>query len=621
MSEDTYRISEGGPSDLPGNSQEAARKLAQRADDVVTLLQSQRDLLRQRGMNLPAGALETVLTVKSRLESLNKKIVSTLIELRTLRALAETTSLITSNLDTEDVLNQVMDTVVGLTGAERGYIVLKDRDTGSFDQFAVARGIDVNTLAADQTPNAANRDYAVSRTIINEVVTTGQPVMTTNALEDERFQSQQSIVGHAMRSVLAVPLRVRGELTGIVYCDNRVLAGLFAQRELELVTTFAEHAAVAIDNARLFQALRDQLAEVTALRDELDRIFESITAGVLTLDRSGTITLCNRGAITIFCAANTMVGHSLTDFVNEMPGPLQSAMTYVRASARPMPFDLSLFIPGRGECHLNIVMSPLADGTGLALVIDDLTVEKAREQQLAEVTRYLPTALVKNLATVSNSDVRGQERQITAMFCDVRGFTRFSENIDPGEVVRVINQYLSLASDAIGLFEGVVDKYMGDAVTGLFNTQLNPQEDHAIRAISAGLTMVAELAALHETMPEDYRLDFGIGIDSGLAVLGNVGSMDRREFTALGEPVVVSKILQENARASVLISEATYALVADTFQCEPVTLEKTKGSIAGLTTAYRVVRRKHNTGLVALLIDSELADLIHKTDSTADDTD
>lgn len=620
MSEDTFRISEGSPSELPNNSQEAARKLAQRADDVVTLLKSQRDLLRQRGMNLPVGALETVLTVKSRLEALNKKIVSTLIELRTLRALAETTSLITSNLDTDDVLNQVMDTVVGLTGAERGYIVLKDRETGAFDQFTVARGIDIDSLAADRTPGIPNRDYAVSRTIINEVATTGQPVITTNALEDERFQSQQSIVGHAMRSVLAVPLLVRGELTGIVYCDNRVLAGLFAQRELELVTTFAEHAAVAIDNARLFQALRDQLAEVTALRDELDRIFESITAGVLTLDRSGTITLCNRAATTIFNAPGAMTGGVLTDYINEMPGPLQSAMTYVRASSRPMPFDLSLFIPGRGECHLNIVMSPLADGTGLALVIDDLTVEKAREQQLAEVTRYLPTALVKNLASVSNSDVRGQERQITAMFCDVRGFTRFSENIDPGEVVRVINQYLSLASDAIGLFEGVVDKYMGDAVTGLFNTQLNPQEDHAIRAISAGLTMLAELAALHETMPENYRLDFGIGIDSGLAVLGNVGSMDRREFTALGEPTVLSKILQENARASVLISEATYTLVADTFQCEQVQLEKTKG-YPNLSTAYRVVRRKHNTGLVALLIDSELADLIHKPESTNDAVD
>lgn len=618
MSEDTFRISEGGPSDLPNNSQEAARKLAQRADDVVTLLKSQRDLLRQRGMNLPTGALETVLTVKSRLEALNKKIISTLIELRTLRALAETTSLITSNLDTDDVLNQVMDTVVGLTGAERGYIVLKNRETGAFDHFAVARGIDIDSLAVDRTPGVPNRDYAVSRTIINTVVTTGQPVITTNALEDERFQSQQSIVGHAMRSVLAVPLRVRGELIGLVYCDNRVLAGLFGQRELELVTTFAEHAAIAIDNARLFQALRDQLAQVTALRDELDRIFESITAGVLTLDRSGTITLCNRAATMIFNAPGAMTGGVLTDYINEIPGPLQSAMTYVRASNRPMPFDLSLFIPGRGECHLNIVMSPLADGTGLALVIDDLTVEKAREQQLVEVMRYLPTALVKNLASVSNSDVRGQERQITAMFCDVRGFTRFSENIDPGEVVRVINQYLSLASDAIDLFEGVVDKYMGDAVTGLFNTQLNPQEDHAVRAISAGLTMLAELAALHETMPEHYRLDFGIGIDSGLAVLGNVGSMDRREFTALGGPMVVSRILQENARASVLISEATYRLVADTFQCEPVTLEKNKG-YANLTTAYRVVRRKHNTGLVALLIDSDLADLIHKP-GEADDT-
>lgn len=616
MTDDTHKIEDAGGTDMPASSQEGARKLVQRADELITLLRGQREMLRQKGMNLPAGALETAQMVKLKLEHLNKKIISTLIELRTLRALANTTALITSNLDVDEVLNQVMDTVIGLTGAERGYIVLKDRETGAFNQFKVARGLDTNLLqAASGAPvQTTGRDFMVSQSIINDVVSTGAPVLTTNATEDQRYQQQQSIVGYALRSVLAVPLKVRGNLIGIVYCDNRILAGLFAQRELELVTSFADHAASAIDNARLFQEIRAQLAEVSALRDLLDRIFGSIAAGVITLDGEGIITLANHAASLIFKADGPLIGRTLSSLFAEMPGPLLSAMTYVRASARPMPFDTSVFIPGRGECYMNIVMSPVANGQGLALVIDDLTAEKKHEAQIAEIIRYLPTALVKNLASVAELDVRGQEREITAIFCDVRGFTAFSETLDPADAMRVINQYLSLASDAINLYEGIVDKYMGDAVTGLFNTQLNPQDDHALRAVSAALSMLAELKALHDILPEGHRLFYGIGIDSGLAVLGNVGGIERKEFTALGRPTEVSKVLQENARGEVMISEATYQKVKDNFECEPVTLEKT-GSHPDLTAAYKVLRRKSGLMSTLLLIDKELADLLKDSGS------
>lgn len=616
MTDDTHKLDESGSTDMPASSQEGARRLVQRADDLITLLKGQRDMLRQRGMNLPIGALETVQLVKSKLEQVNKKIVSTLIELRTLRALADTTALIASNLDTDDVLNQVMDTVIGLTGAERGYIVLRDRDTSEFSQFKVARGIDADLLRSStgMAVPAQGRDFMVSKSIINDVVTTGNAVLTTNALEDQRYQQQQSIVGYALRSILAVPLKVRGEIIGIVYCDNRVLAGLFAQRELELVSSFADHAASAIDNARLFQEIRAQLAEVSALRDLLDRIFDSIAAGVITLDTDGTITLCNHAATVMFRSDGPLTGKKLSEIVAEMPGPLLSAMTYVRASGRPMPFDTAVMIPGRGECYMTIVMTPVANGQSLALVIDDLTAIKRHEAQVTEVVRYLPTALVKNLAEIAGLDVRGQEREITAMFCDVRGFTALGEELDPTELMRVINQYLSLASDAVDLYEGIVDKYLGDAVTGLFNTQLNPQDDHAVRAVSAGLTMLAELKAMHETMPEAYQLPLGIGIDSGLAVLGNVGGADRKEFTALGEPTEISKILQENASGAVVISEATYQKVQSVFDCEPITLEKTRGR-EDLTTAYKVLRRKSGTTSQILLIDKELADLLN--DKTA----
>src|SRR5690606_272638 len=110
------------------------------------LLRSQKYNLRQRGMTLPASTIDNIEHFQNRLETLGTQLTGSAAELRTLRALAETTALITSTLDTDTVLNQVMDIVIQLTGAERGYIVLKDRTTGKLDQFRVARGLDKEQL-------------------------------------------------------------------------------------------------------------------------------------------------------------------------------------------------------------------------------------------------------------------------------------------------------------------------------------------------------------------------------------------------------------------------------------------------------------------------------------------
>src|SRR5215813_2716013 len=105
---------------------------------------------------------------------------------------------------------------------------------------------------------------------------------------------------------------------------------------------------------------------------------------------------------------------------------------------------------------------------------------------------------------------------------------------------------------------------MGDASVGLFNTQLNPQEDHAIRAVYAALLMVQNLEQVHAKLPENQRLFYGIGVDTGPAVLGNVGSPRRKEFTAIGNSLQFAKLLQENALGGeVIVSEETYDRVKD----------------------------------------------------------
>ncbi|MEO8395027.1 MAG: adenylate/guanylate cyclase domain-containing protein, partial [Chloroflexota bacterium] len=234
------------------------------------------------------------------------------------------------------------------------------------------------------------------------------------------------------------------------------------------------------------------------------------------------------------------------------------------------------------------------------LVLDDLTEIRERDAQMTHVRRYLPLALVENIRSEDLAALGGQERTITVLFADVRGFTTFSEQLDPERLMEIINKYMSVASDSINLYEGVVDKYMGDAATGLFNTPLNPQPDHALRAVRAAFSMVYDVLALHEVLPEDQRLFYGIGIHTGSAILGNVGSQDRREFAAIGDAVEFSKLLQENAqKGEIIVSAETYAVVKDYFDFEALEPRKTKDH-TDFTVMYSLIgRKKRATGPLA----------------------
>ncbi|HVO70587.1 MAG TPA: GAF domain-containing protein, partial [Aggregatilineaceae bacterium] len=143
---------------------------------------------------------------------------------------------------------------------ERGFLMLLDED-GNLT-VRVARNLDQETLEGGE--------FAVSRTITREVMNAGQPVVTTNAQTDPRYAGQASIVAHALRSIMASPLRARGNIIGVVYVDNRIRTGIFSETDLEVLDAFAAQAAVAIDNARLYgakdQALADRVEELTMLQ-------------------------------------------------------------------------------------------------------------------------------------------------------------------------------------------------------------------------------------------------------------------------------------------------------------------------------------------------------------------
>ncbi len=196
-------------------------------------------------------------------------------------ALYKVSRVLGSSLDLQVVLDQVMDAIIQLSGAERGFLMLRDDDGGL--SVKVARNLDRQTLSGEE--------FKYSRTIANQVLDKGQPVLTTNAAEDPRFSGQASIVAQALRSIMAVPLRARGKVFGVAYVDSRAMAGLFNNDELAMLDALSGQAAVALDNARLFSATDQQLTmrveELQQLRRvdlKLNETLEADKAMLYTLD-------------------------------------------------------------------------------------------------------------------------------------------------------------------------------------------------------------------------------------------------------------------------------------------------------------------------------------------------
>jgi adenylate cyclase len=508
------------------------------------------DLSTLRSASIPKSVYVGVNQLAGNLVFLRNNIVRLEAERQNMAALAQIVQFINSSLELDDVLRIVMDTIVRLTHAERGFLMLRN-DQGEF-VIHMARNWEQESIE----PN----DDLVSRTVINRLVNTGIPVLTTDAQEDPRFTGKESIVAHHVHSILCVPLAVKGALTGLIYADSRIRSGIFTVRERDLLVGFAEHAAVAIENARLFSSVRRTLAEVNALKSLTDNVFASIASGVLTTDIHERVVMYNRAAEFILGgSAGKIIGCVLDDAVPQLACLIRPYIDRVlQTDESVLGLEISPNLPERGTVDLQLSLSPLKDDRqvtrGVAIVLDDLTEKKRLQAQRNLFARMVSPAVIEHLDP-NKVQLGGQRAEITILFADLRGFTELSEMIEPERLVTVLNRYLSAAADAIMNEGGTVDKFAGDSVMAWFNAPVL-QPDHTLRAVRASLAIRDVVARMHKGILPAYRLSFGLGIHVGEAVLGLIGTEKRLDYTAIGDSVNTAKRIQEAAAAGEISSAA-----------------------------------------------------------------
>lgn len=164
--------------------------------------------------------------------------------------------------------------------------------------------------------------------------------------------------------------------------------------------------------------------------------------------------------------------------------------------------------------------------------------------------RYLDPSIAAEVLKDDDSSklMRGRNVEIVVLYVDIRGFTALSENMKPEQVVEVLNDFLAVTSQCIKRYGGTVDKFIGDCVMAFWGAPL-PCEDAAYKACCAAMEMIAQSDALSERLSHlcKSRISYGIGIHAGPAVVGNIGTMERMDYTAIGDTVNIASRLESSA--------------------------------------------------------------------------
>ena len=219
----------------------------------------------------------------------------------------------------------------------------------------------------------------------------------------------------------------------------------------------------------------------------------------------------------------------------------------------------------------------------LAITVYRYITEEREKKKIRGAFQYYLTASVisEMLKDPTKLKLGGDKKDLTVLFSDIRGFTTISEKLTPEELVHLLNEYLTAMTDIVFKYEGLLDKYMGDAIMAVYGAPLD-QPDHPVRACRTALDMIEELKKLQQKWSEEGRpvLHIGIGINSGDMVVGNMGSQMRFDYTVMGDSVNLGSRLEginKEYGTSIIISEYTYEGVKDVLVCRELDSVRVKG--------------------------------------------
>ncbi|MBV8082533.1 MAG: GAF domain-containing protein [Candidatus Eremiobacteraeota bacterium] len=518
-------------------------------------------------------------------------------ELETQRRRADTLSRIGKAINAvkrlDALLQLIVDLAIEATGAERGLIVVPN-PSGDRQEYSACANLEPDAVTAPE--------FAVSRSIIERVFKEGAPLVTTDAQNDPQVDASPSIRSLHIRSINCVPIVGKSGTIGVIYVDSRIRTDNLFQHDPDLLTSIADQAAVAIDNARLYDDWSRNFDDLSNIKSQTDEILESIASGVIMLDTNDMIVQFNRAAeITFGLSASTLEGRHARILNSWLPGftTLLDQYKSIPEGRAEVEMRGTHFVRGPIVLQATFlrVHSLTGAGVGTAVVLNDLTARrkleaenKAQVERTERVARsferYLAPHVVSDLLVdPDNVPLGGTRLTATMMFADIRGFTELSERLMPEEVVDMLNRYLAPTVDVVFNNLGLLDKYYGDGIMAVFGAP-RPAADDTSRAVLAARQILEQVELLNAQPGVHWPLSVSIGLATGDVVAGNIGSERRVEYTVVGSAVNLAQRLQSIAEPNQILADAR-------------TYEKVRGQVAA---TRRQARIKGRAGLTTVYV-------------------
>ncbi|HEX3954455.1 MAG TPA: adenylate/guanylate cyclase domain-containing protein [Stellaceae bacterium] len=447
------------------------------------------------------------------------------------------------------LLSKILAVANDVLDADRGFVFIHDAATGE--------------LYARQAEGFGGREVRIedSLGLVGAAFRTGEIVNVADAYRDPRFYPGFDWhIGYRTRSVLCVPIFGNdGQRIGAVkLCNKR--RGTFTAADERRLKGLAAHMGVTIEYATLFE-------HTLAIKSYTDSMLRSLSNGVLTADLAGVVTFVNQAAMRILRLADEdIVGRTLAEIFTGLNAWVVELIAEANSDnlERLLPNSEFYIEDDDAWVAANVTVVPLEDGKqtalGAMLVLEDLQREKELRRTMS---RYLSNEVIDRLMLDPSGGLGGSSHEVTILFSDIRGFTSLTEQLGAGDTVAMLNEYFSFMEDVVTNRGGMIDKYIGDALMALFGSPF-PTENDADNAVQTATDMFKVLKILNARRAVDDRgaIRIGVGIGTGPAVTGNIGSPKRMDFTVIGDAVNLASRTESATKiygADILVCGTTWS--------------------------------------------------------------
>lgn len=472
---------------------------------------------------------------------------------------------ITSEIKLDSLLSRVMAEATRILKADRSTLFLNDEKTNEL-WSQVGAGLDSIEI---RLPNHLG--------IAGNVFTSGRTINIPHAYADLRFNPAfDKKTGYFTRSILCVPVVNKlGKIIGVTQVLNKK-GGPFSDEDEQRLKAFTAQISIALENAALF-------ADVQKMKNYNESMLHSMSNAVLTLDDERNVVTFNAAAERILkVKSKHVIGKEISEhFKDDNAWVLDRLEKVSEDGEAETIMDAELKVDN-DSISVNFQVLPLKDeedeALGQMIMLEDISSEKRMKSTMS---RYMDPGLADQLLGDGQELLGGQSVDATVFFSDVRSFTTITEQLGPQGTVKLLNEYFTIMVDCLTKHNGMLDKFIGDAMMAAFGLPV-PADDDADRAVLASISMLRELKAWNTKRAArgEPAVEMGIGLNSGNVVSGNIGSPKRMDYTMIGDGVNLAARLESACKqyaAKLLISEFTVKQLKGVYRIREIDQVVVKG--------------------------------------------